>query len=221
MLRTKKREERERKDKARRDSLQAAIEDDIFILSSESIRYGVNSKYLTTKCVTNKPLSRQDKTRAKKKKRRHPNYSNLHGNYHNQPTYKPSNIIQKNLQRINVTIPQLARGNWWTRGAPVRGRSSAPAFTAAGYVHTTNSNVNNFIPNSCINRWSYRGVPLLQPWSLEGNKTATETKPCGDHLTQDSMKGEEEEGEAEDGHDSVIRFPRADSRHPKCIICRG
>ena len=66
-------------------------------VEEESIRYGVNSKYLTTKCVTNKPLSRQDKARAKKKKRRHPNYSNLHGKYYNQPTYKPSNIIQKNL----------------------------------------------------------------------------------------------------------------------------
>ena len=35
MIRTKKCEDRERKDKARRDSLQAAIEDDICIVSSE------------------------------------------------------------------------------------------------------------------------------------------------------------------------------------------
>ena len=85
LLRTKKREEKKRKDKAKRDSLLDAIKDELYIVSSEdstetgdeeaqkrnklsnlkkvstveeeSIRYGLNSKYITT-TFDNKPFSR-------------------------------------------------------------------------------------------------------------------------------------------------------------------
>ena len=226
--------------------MQAALEEDILILTSEDstdsgteetqkrnkisnlkmvntvelkwLRFGINSNYLMNKCVTNNLISRQEKDKAKKKKRRHPNYSNLNGTYYNQPTYKTNNIILKNLQKTNVKITQLARGSWWTKGAPVRGRSSVLAFIARGYVHKTHSNIKNFIPNSCINRWSYRGALLLQPWSLEGNTTTQETKPSGAPLTQDSLEGEEEEGEAGDGHDSVIQLPGPGHSEFVCLV---
>ena len=165
----------------------------------------MNSNYLMTKCVTNNPISRQDKSRAKKKKRRHLNYSNLNGTYYNQPTYKTKNIILKNLQKTNVKITQLARDSWWTKGAPVRGRSYVPASIARGYVYKTNSNLKHLTNNSCINRLNCRGALPLPPWSSGGNTTTPGTKPSGDHLTQ----GEAEEGEVEDGHDSAVRLPRA------------
>ena len=93
MIRTEKREDRERKDKAWRDALQAALEEDILILTSEDstdsgteetqkknklsnlkmvntveeewLRYGINSNYLMNKCVTNNLISRQEKDKAK------------------------------------------------------------------------------------------------------------------------------------------------------------
>ena len=102
--RTKKRELKEKKDKAKRDSLLTSIDNEVHIVSSEdstsegdegeqkknklsnlkmvatveeeTIRYDPKSTCITD---TNLYSYRQDKLKAKKRKRRNPNYSNLFG----------------------------------------------------------------------------------------------------------------------------------------------
>ena len=104
LKRTKKREEKEKKEKAKRDALLSSIDDEVHIVSSEeststgdeeeqkknklsnlkmvatveeeTIRYD-----LKPTCIADANLyfPRQDKLKARKRKRRHPNYSNLSG----------------------------------------------------------------------------------------------------------------------------------------------
>ena len=157
---------------------------------------------------------KQEKAKAKKRKRRHPRYDHLYGKYLNYyynvvpgGYYKhstklrglaKSSLINSNLHRPNKRcVLQLANISLRSREEVAKGTSYVTAYMCPGW------SVNNSNPNPTPSNIHYyrssRGPLQPQPLMPGGGTTASEAPRTGEGTSINSPKAEGVEGEVDEG----------------------
>ena len=145
----------------------------IATVEEETLRY----KYSTLDLATNNTFPfRQEKAKAKKRKRRHPRYDYLHG----------KSLILNNLQRSNKILLQHASIS--LRAKAVRAQETSYIMDCTYLGRYGISNI-NLAPSNIHNSRNCREQPLPQPLMPGKGTPASEAPPTGGVTSTPSPTG--------------------------------
>ena len=177
----------------------------IATVEEEILRYKYSTQVVTTNNTF--PL-RQEKDKAKKRKRRHPRYDYLHskytidklatwGYYKNNPRTRRTrnkSLISNNLERSNKIFFQHANISSRARAVRVQETFYVMGSTCHGRYGTSNLNLT---PNNIHNYRNYKELP--QKWTPGEETPASESPPTGEETSTTSPTTEAVEGEVDMG----------------------